>query len=149
MARFFQTELGAGWVTGILYALVAVARCIAAAGVQHPAGCIRLVDPHGADRRHMGLCDRPGFRCGTCHEYPAFDPVAQESLPLRIRPLVVMECSVIDSFYLGLGLTEAAQEKMQMLKERCRQVSGIFTFLWHNSSLNDNESRLIFSSLLS
>lgn len=97
----------------------------------------------------LGYADRPGFRCGTCHEYPAFDPVAQESLPLRIRPLVVMECSVIDSFYLGLGLTEAAQEKMQMLKERCRQVSGIFTFLWHNSSLNDNESRLIFSSLLS
>ncbi|WP_234909911.1 polysaccharide deacetylase family protein, partial [Vibrio anguillarum] len=42
----------------------------------------------------LGYADRPGFRCGTCFEYPAFDPVAQEQLNLRIRPLVVMECTV-------------------------------------------------------
>jgi hypothetical protein len=82
----------------------------------------------------LGYADRPGFRCGTCHEYPAFDPVAQEQLALRIRPLVVMECTVIDSVYLGLGITQAAEEKMRLLKERCRQVGGSFTLLWHNSN---------------
>jgi len=25
----------------------------------------------------LRFADRPGFRCGTCHPYPMFDPVAQ------------------------------------------------------------------------
>jgi len=81
----------------------------------------------------LGYADRPGFRCGTCHEYPAFDPVAQEQLKLRIRPLVVMECTVIDEVYLGLGIGQEAEERILLLKERCRKVEGTFWLLWHNS----------------
>lgn len=81
----------------------------------------------------LGYADRPGFRCGTCHEYPAFDPVLQKQLNLRIRPLVVMECTVIGDSYLGLGVTESAEEKMRLLKRRCQAVDGIFVLLWHNS----------------
>jgi len=85
----------------------------------------------------LGYADRPGFRCGTCHEYSAFDPVAQEPLSLRIRPLVVMEGSVIDKMYAGLGVTDAAAELINTLKERCAAVNGGFVLLWHNSCLQD------------
>lgn len=81
----------------------------------------------------LGYADRPGFRCGTCYEYPAFDPVTQELLNLRVRPLIVMECSVFDSAYLGLGMTAAAEDRILLLKDRCRKVAGSFNMLWHNS----------------
>lgn len=81
----------------------------------------------------LGYAGRPGFRCGTCHEYPAFNPVSQEQLSLRIRPLVVMECTVIDYVYLGLGVIGEAEDKINQLKKRCRQVDGNFRLLWHNS----------------
>src|SRR5699024_515563 len=35
----------------------------------------------------MTYADHAGFRCGTCFDYPAFDPIAGEPLQLRIRPL--------------------------------------------------------------
>ena len=96
----------------------------------------------------LGYADRPGFRCGTCHEYPAFDPVAQEQLSLRIRPLVVMECTVIADRYMGLGVGDAASNKFNLLKERCANVKGSYTLLWHNSffesySFNDLYQRVV------
>ncbi|NNT94904.1 polysaccharide deacetylase family protein [Stutzerimonas nitrititolerans] len=97
----------------------------------------------------LGYADRPGFRCGTCFEYPAFDPVKNEELKLRVRPLVVMECSVIDACYSGLGVGEAAQAKFKSLKEVCRAVRGCFTLLWHNSSLNNHKYNMIYASVLS
>ncbi len=97
----------------------------------------------------LGYADRPGFRCGTCHEYLAFDPVAQEPLSLRIRPLVVMECSVIDEAYLGLGVTEAAEKKMKQLKTYCQQVNGTFGLLWHNSYFKTKQLNEIYTAILS
>lgn len=81
----------------------------------------------------LGYADCPGFRCGTCFEYPAFDPIAEEILDLRIRPLIVMEGTIVSSAYLGLGISQAAEDKVLMLKDRCRKVSGSFNLLWHNS----------------
>lgn len=95
----------------------------------------------------LGYADRPGFRCGTCHEYPAFDPIAQEQLSLRIRPLVVMECTVIEAVYFGLGVTDAAEEKIQQLKMRCEQVSGTFGLLWHNSYFNSWSEKVIYKNI--
>jgi hypothetical protein len=96
----------------------------------------------------LGYADRPGFRCGTCHEYPAFDSVAQEQLSLRVRPLVVMECTVIGSVYLGLSVTDAAEAKMQQLKMRCQQVSGTFALLWHNSYFKTTHLKNIYNNVL-
>lgn len=95
----------------------------------------------------LSYADRPGFRSGTCFEYPAFDPVADEQLTLRVRPLVVMECSVIDTCYLGLGTGDAALEKFMQLKTACHAANGRFTALWHNSSLIDQENKDIYRRL--
>lgn len=96
----------------------------------------------------LGYADRPGFRCGTCHEYPAFDPVSQKTLNLRIRPLIVMECSVIDKNYLGLGVTDRAKNKMLELKWVCKKVDGNFTLLWHNSYFKSFKYKEIYESVL-
>ncbi|MHA7808484.1 MAG: polysaccharide deacetylase family protein [Marinobacter adhaerens] len=91
----------------------------------------------------LGYADRAGFRCGTCHEYPAFDPKSEKQCRLRIRPLVVMETTVISDQYMGLGAGEESEEKIKKIKDSCALVSGDFTLLWHNSKfLNPRYMRL-------
>lgn len=96
----------------------------------------------------LGYADRAGFRCGTCFEYPAFDPVAGEILPLRIRPLVAMECTVMAKRYMGLGTGDAALDKFNQLKEACRAVDGSFTLLWHNSQFETAAERAVYVAAL-
>lgn len=96
----------------------------------------------------LGYADHPGFRCGTCYEYPAYDAEKDQILNVRIRPLVVMEATVMASWYLGLGASEKAKEKFLMLKERCRRVGGVFTLLWHNSELVEQEKRELYKFVL-
>src|SRR5699024_2931534 len=75
----------------------------------------------------MTYADHAGFRCGTCFEYPAFDPVAGRRLNLRIRPLVVMEGSVLATQYMALSSASEARERILKLKRICRSVNGTFT----------------------
>jgi hypothetical protein len=96
----------------------------------------------------LGYADQPGFRCGTCHEYPAFDPVRQAPANVRVRPLVAMECSVIAPRYLGLGTGEQARARFVTLKEACRRVRGNFTILWHNSEFDVPAKRSLYRDVL-
>ncbi len=97
----------------------------------------------------LGYADRPGFRCGTCFEYPMFDPVRGRALSLRQRPLVLMESSVIDMAYMGLGYTEDALKYMHLIKERCCQVGGDFTLLWHNSNFRCDKDKEFYLEMIS
>lgn len=81
----------------------------------------------------LGYADRPGFRCGTCFEYFGFVPETQKMLETRIRPLIAMECSVMDNAYLGLTNNQAAKDKFLELKINCFKLGGCFSMLWHNS----------------
>lgn len=96
----------------------------------------------------LGYADGAGFRCGTCFEYPAFDPVAEESLALRIRPLIMMEGSVISDAYMGLGTGSLALQASLNLKNTCKRVGGQFTLLWHNSALMSDEDKRLFSDIV-
>ncbi len=96
----------------------------------------------------LGYADQAGFRCGTCFEYPAFDPVARKTLGLRIRPLVAMEATVMADAYMGLGATREARDFLVRLKDRCRAVGGWFTLLWHNSELDTPAKRSIYEAVL-
>jgi len=96
----------------------------------------------------LSYADRPGFRCGTCHRYPMFDPVAQRPLLLIQRPLIAMECSVIDPCYLGLGYGPASLALFHSLKQRCQAVGGQFTLLWHNSYLTTADDRGLYRQLV-
>ncbi|MGN6111639.1 MAG: polysaccharide deacetylase family protein [Luteimonas sp.] len=96
----------------------------------------------------LGYADRPGFRAGTCHEYPAVDPTTGQAFKLRIRPLIAMECTVMAPRYMGLGTGAEAKAKFLQLKEACRAVGGDFTLLWHNSRLDTPDKRALYASLL-
>ncbi|MTI76248.1 MAG: hypothetical protein FH754_02830 [Marinobacter sp.] len=89
----------------------------------------------------MGYADRPGFRCGTCHEYTAFDPLMNEPISLKIRPLIVMECALMPE-------KPAGEFKINLLKERCKRVKGSFTLLWHNSSFNSMHDFCLYSKII-
>lgn len=97
----------------------------------------------------LGYADIPGFRCGTCFEYPAFDPVSNKIINIRVRPLILMESTLLDDTYLGLGVGEEAAKIALSLKQTCRQVHGVFTLLWHNSTFLSAEHRSVYASLLS
>ncbi|WP_454735619.1 polysaccharide deacetylase family protein [Cupriavidus necator] len=94
----------------------------------------------------LSYADHAGFRCGTCFEYPAFDPVAGKALNLRIRPLIAMEGTVMG--YMGLGTGEAAWKKFRELKDTCTAVNGCFTMLWHNSSLGNADERDLYQAVI-
>lgn len=83
----------------------------------------------------LGYADHPGFRCGTCFDYPGFDPGKNKILNITIRPLIMMESTLIEGLYLGLGVGANAIDMALSLKGACKKVNGSFNFLWHNSSL--------------
>lgn len=96
----------------------------------------------------LGYADIPGFRCGTCFEYPGFDPVNRTRLKVRVRPLIVMECSVISDEYLGLGNSEKAINIISHLKARVKRLGGAFTLLWHNSRLTTKKFRDLYKEVI-
>ncbi|MEM1120731.1 MAG: hypothetical protein AAGJ18_09800 [Bacteroidota bacterium] len=97
----------------------------------------------------LGYADAPGFRCGTCFEYPAFDPLVNKMLQLRIRPLVVMECTIILAHYLNLGFTEQAVAKILQFKNICKKVGGCFTLLWHNDMFKHPNAKKMYETVIS
>lgn len=97
----------------------------------------------------LTYADQAGFRCGTCFEYPAFDPVRLQSLRMRIRPLVAMEGTILSARYMGLGTGDAALRKFVKLKRACQAVRGCFTVLWHNSEFGSEDRRELYRAVLS
>ena len=106
---------------------------------QHPATLRALAEAGINYDSSLGFADYAGFRCGTCFEYPGFDPVEQVSLPIRIRPLIAMETTIMSDRYMGLGTGVEALKKFINLKNACRSLGGTFTLLWHNSAIKGNE----------
>ena len=96
----------------------------------------------------LGYADLPGFRSGTCFEYPAFDPVQDKTLSLRIRPLIAMECTVMAPRYLNLGTGEAALGRFMQLRDTCQAVNGNFTLLWHNAEFDGAPERSLYTTIL-
>ena len=96
----------------------------------------------------LSFADQVGFRCGTCHEYPAFDVVEAKALKLLIRPLIAMECTVIEKKYMGLGTGQEAMETFLRLRQACKIVNGQFAILWHNTELPNENKRSFYSQLL-
>ncbi len=96
----------------------------------------------------LGFADHAGFRCGTCWEYPFYDIQARTALPIVERPLIVMECSVIDPKYMGMGTGPEALNFMLRLANECRRFKGDFTLLWHNNRLMAANERCLFEELI-
>lgn len=91
----------------------------------------------------LGYAEHVGFRAGTCHAFPLWDHRAREPLDVEERPLILMECSLLDGAYMGQGLEEAAAT-IRRLQEVVRVVRGNFVFLWHNSALMTASDRDLY-----
>lgn len=96
----------------------------------------------------LGFAEEPGFRCGLCFEFPMYDVVKRQELRIRQRPLIVMDCSVVDERYLGLGASAQAFDLMSGLKNTCRSFRGDFTILWHNQRFRDGRERELYQQIL-
>jgi hypothetical protein len=92
--------------------------------------------------------DVPGFRFGTARPFRMWSWQENKSIRLEQRPLIVMENTVIEHDYLGLGCGEKALQTMLELRNRTLEQGGDFTFLWHNSSLTTPEERDLYEKLL-
>ncbi len=95
----------------------------------------------------LALADQPGFRCGACYDFPVYDLAQRRMLPLRERPLTVMEGTLLDANYLGLSF-DAAHERIVRLAAVCRRLAGTFNLLWHNNRLVQAAERRLYSSVL-
>lgn len=115
---------------------------------KHPVTLLNCEAAQLAYDTSLGYADRPGFRCGTCYDYQAFDPLSQTILKIKIQPLISMEGTIIDPRYLGLGTGIEAFSKFKILKERCQAVGGCYTLLWHNTELIEHEKREIYKKLI-
>lgn len=115
---------------------------------EHPSTLQAWNDAGMAYDTTLSYADRPGFRCGSCYEYPAFSPVTQQALAIRIRPLIAMECTIIADRYMGLGYGAEAEKKFLELKDKCRKVEGCFTLLWHNSHFSNQADFKMYQKVI-
>lgn len=97
----------------------------------------------------LTFAEQAGFRCGTCYEYPVFNLTTCQTLKLTERPLIVMECSVLDDRYMGLNRDmERAYDYITNLKNICRLFNGNFTLLWHNNRFANQLERELYEQIL-
>lgn len=95
----------------------------------------------------VGYADHVGFRSGTCFEYEVFDLESRSRLPIKERPLVVMEVSLLGKQYMNLRHDQAVRVGLQ-LRETCEKFGGDFTLLWHNSNLLTAQDKAAFLALI-
>ena len=82
----------------------------------------------------LSYADHAGFRCGTCREFPVFNLLTRQTLNLIEKPLIAMECSLLDERYMGLDY-EGAWNTLKCFIDYCKLYKGTFSLLWHNSQL--------------
>lgn len=82
----------------------------------------------------LGFADVLGFRAGTCVPYRPWILSANRELDLLEIPLIVMDRTPI--VYMGLSCRESL-DVIEACLQACRGVGGVFTLLWHNTTLVD------------
>lgn len=83
----------------------------------------------------LGFAKLAGFRGGICTPYKPFNIKEKKVINIYEIPLVVMDGTICDKEYMNLN-KEQALEYVKDLIQRIKNVNGIFSFLWHNSSLD-------------
>lgn len=93
----------------------------------------------------VGFADAVGFRAGTCIPYRPWLMAANREASLLEIPLVVMDCTPIG--YMGLT-PQASLPLIEECLKACRVVGGVFTLLWHNTTLLDPAYGNLYENLL-
>tara|TARA_B110000211_G_C14090015_1_gene558517 strand:- start:2689 stop:4059 length:1371 start_codon:yes stop_codon:yes gene_type:complete len=96
----------------------------------------------------LGNADVGGFRCGTSRKFPIFSLKNREVLDLVEEPLLIMENTYFAEKYLNFGVSEDSLRKMLEIKNWCRKLNGLFSVLWHNTSLLGEKEKEMYVSLI-
>ncbi len=95
----------------------------------------------------VGFPYDPGFRTGTCYEYPVFDLLKRTKLRLIERPLTFMEVSVLTE---DCTVTDVHRllECIGQYSNLCRTYNGDFCMLWHNSNLRSARQKRLYEHII-
>ena len=93
----------------------------------------------------LGFADAIGYRAGTARSFPAYDLTRHLQLPLRIKPLHVMDGTLLD--YMSLSSDDARAQVAEMGRRTLR-FGGDFSILWHNSSLETGHGKRLYLDVL-
>jgi peptidoglycan/xylan/chitin deacetylase (PgdA/CDA1 family) len=94
-----------------------------------------------------GFADLPGYRFGTSNDFSMWGWIKMTKLSLIQQPLILMECSVIDTEFMNLKLTEKTIDTMLAYKKHAGKY-GQFNILWHNSHFKNEIEFTFFERLL-
>lgn len=97
----------------------------------------------------MGYADAVGFRAGVANEFYWYDLIQDIRTNLTIHPFAAMDVTLKD--YLKLNPDES-NEQMEKLILICKKYDAVFSILWHNNSLTENEEwknwKVVFERVL-
>lgn len=82
----------------------------------------------------MGFADIPGFRAGTSIPYPFYDLEKEQLLGITVHPFAYMDGTLNEYMHLT---PEEAIRIVSNLKSVVQKYSGVFSFIWHNETIND------------
>lgn len=88
-----------------------------------------------------------GFRCGTCFSYRPFDIYNKSILNVEIRPLTVMEGSVLDYSKISIDDDKAFLYVKKIILQ-CYKVGGRFSLLWHNDEFESEKKKELYCQIL-
>lgn len=97
-------------------------------------GTYRALIASGMEQDYsMGYPECSGFRASTARPFLWYDLMNECITDLTIYPCMTMDATM--RYYEELS-PELAKQKCKELMLVCQEVSGTFSFIWHNSSLS-------------
>ena len=95
----------------------------------------------------LGYASQPGFRLGTTRAVKCIDPRNGELLPLILHPLTIMDTTLSDERYLGLGYEDAYKLCVSLIDTTLR-YEGDVTLLFHNGSFKSGYNEKLYRALI-
>ncbi len=92
----------------------------------------------------FGYPDSAGFRNGMCYPYYPYDIATGKFINVIELPLILMEMSLFN--YMRLDIDTALSLCKKLINE-IKACKGVFTVLWHNSSLDGQMGELYIKLL--
>ena len=88
----------------------------------------------------LGYGDCAGFRNGMCYPFVPFNLNTGAPVGIIEIPLILMDC-VMDSTHMRLDCASRWRLTRQLIDSVAR-VHGVFTIIWHNTSMEGDDLRL-------
>jgi hypothetical protein len=93
----------------------------------------------------VGFADHIGFRAGTAYPFCPWLLSENRKAKLLEIPLLAMDSTLFA--YMKLGPEEALTQ-LQECAARCRTVGGVFTLVWHNTTLMNRHYLRVYKRFL-